>query len=260
MTLPNPQLCNHYGTGMEKLAQNVAQIAAPLLGIGLMAHDLKHQSNLVAEAERMNESARYFEAKKMEDTISSLGGVMPKQAELEQVGVTLAKFACVDTKTLLEKVAAGNALSGMEKEAIGALLGRLGAGAGKMLSQGGGALTRAGGRLQQAGQAVSKKVPGGAVRPSQGGLGAKPAGGPYRTAAKPSAGQLAPAAASGKEQPLLGGMTKAKLLGTAGLLGAGYAGYKGLQAVRDYMMVPTGARQQWGYGAPLRHNVTAYGY
>src|SRR5690606_7373512 len=49
-----------------------------------------------------------------------------------------------------------------------------------------------------------------------------------------AAGRLMPAG-SNAQKSFLGLSTKAKLLGGAGLLGTGYAGYKGLQATRDYM-------------------------
>ena len=313
MTIPNPQLCEQYGTEINKTSHDLMRAAAPILGIGLMAHDLKHQSELVAEAERMNEAARYFEAKKMEGTINSLGGTMPKQAALDHVGTVLAKFARVDTDKLLEKVASGVELNEMEKEAIGALLGvgrALSSGitrAGKGLSEfgsraakgtltptgrlqraaggeaaqfaeavrpglrqrAGQALQATGGGLQRAGAGLERKTMQQALKAPKvptGQVAASRSAGPYRTAAKPQAGASvasAPAAAAeatGKAKPLLSGMTKAKLLGGAGLLGAGYVGYKGLQAVRDYMMVPSGAHQQWGYGSPLRHNITPYGY
>jgi hypothetical protein len=57
-------------------------------------------------------------------------------------------------------------------------------------------------------------------------------------------------------KPLLSLGTKAKLLGTAGALGAGYAGMKTLSAVKDYMEIPAGAHHQHY----LRSDVNEYGY
>lgn len=71
---------------------------------------------------------------------------------------------------------------------------------------------------------------------------------------------LKPAAeAVPKAKPLLSMGTKAKLLGGAGLLGAGYMGYKGMQTARDYMMMPSG-QSNWGPGYAPRAGVTEYGY
>jgi hypothetical protein len=74
-----------------------------------------------------------------------------------------------------------------------------------------------------------------------------------------AAGALAPAAAAAApaaSKPLLSTGTKLKMMGTAGVLGAGYLGYKGLEAARDYMSVPAGHHHQ-GY---LKQNVNQYGY
>lgn len=251
MTFPNPELCRKYGTSIEKTAADVKQVltaAAPLLGMGLMQHDADHQTSLEAEAARMNEAARYFEAKKMEGTISALGGGVEKRAEA--AGELMAKFAHVDVDELMEKFAAGDDLTEMEKEAIGALLGRLATGAGRAIRSAGKSTGRVGQKLQAG--TLQKPATGSVVSPSAASKG------PYRTpAAKPAAASTAAAA---KPKPLVGGMTKAKLLGAAGIGAAGYAGYKGLQAVRDYMMVPTGQGVRWGHQAPLRHNVSPYGY
>lgn len=253
MTLPNPRLLEQYGSEhcVEKMAQSpLLEALAPLLGIGAMTHDLNHQSKLLAEAEKMNQIARVLEAKKMEGTISALGGTMPKHsaARIESVASTISKFAHIDTEAMLEKISSGIELDEMEKEAIGAILG-------KMMGAGGKALSRAGGKLQQASKGAVKPPAASAAKAS-----------PYRTAAKPAgnvqpAAKAAPAAsAPAKDAPLISGKTKAKLMAT-GAAGAGlYGGYKGLQAVRDYMMVPTATERQWGYQAPLRHNVSPYGY
>lgn len=54
---------------------------------------------------------------------------------------------------------------------------------------------------------------------------------------------------------------KAKTLATAGTLGAGYAGYKGLSAIRDRATARTapGAPTQFGSRTRLAHNVNEFG-
>ena len=75
-------------------------------------------------------------------------------------------------------------------------------------------------------------------------------------------GKAAPGAAEAvaKAKPLVSGLTKAKVgLGAAGL-GTAYAGLKGAQTARDYMMIPSGA-SRWGAHAPPVHSrVSQYGY
>lgn len=55
---------------------------------------------------------------------------------------------------------------------------------------------------------------------------------------------------------------KTKALLGAGALGVGYAGYKGLQTARDYMMMPTGysGAGRNPYGPQVYHDVNQYGY
>lgn len=70
------------------------------------------------------------------------------------------------------------------------------------------------------------------------------------------AGEAAPA----KEQPLLGWKTKAKLLGGAGLLGAGYLGYKALEAGKEFLEAPGPGGYGYapgGYQVPM--GVNQYG-
>jgi len=52
--------------------------------------------------------------------------------------------------------------------------------------------------------------------------------------------------------------TKAKLIGGAGVLGAGYVGMKGLQAGRDYLNKPHDPR--YGKGPAIQQNVNEFGY
>lgn len=72
-----------------------------------------------------------------------------------------------------------------------------------------------------------------------------------------AAGRLMPAG-SNAQKSWMSLSTKAKLLGGAGLLGTGYAGYKGMQAARDYVQAqPHGV---YGKGPAIMHNVNEYGY
>lgn len=51
---------------------------------------------------------------------------------------------------------------------------------------------------------------------------------------------------------------KTKALATGGVLGAGYLGYKGLSAMRDYASYPP-PTQTWGARLPVQSNVNEYG-
>jgi hypothetical protein len=111
-------------------------------------------------------------------------------------------------------------------------------------------------------------APGSLKPPDLGALTAGGAGGAPAAAgrAMPKPPPMPPptpaSAASGKPapgKPLIGLGTKAKVMGGLAVAGAGYAGYKGLQTGRDYLMQPTGA-QQWGSLPPLKHEISAYGY
>jgi hypothetical protein len=73
------------------------------------------------------------------------------------------------------------------------------------------------------------------------------------------AGKLMGAVPGGKA--LVGALTpswKTKALATAGTLGAGYLGYKGVSALRDYANNPHG-EETWGSKRPLQHNVNEFG-
>lgn len=60
-----------------------------------------------------------------------------------------------------------------------------------------------------------------------------------------------------KKPSLIGWKGKALLGG--GALGAGYAGLKGLQTAKQYMMTPTSGGQRWGTGQQLRSGVNQWG-
>lgn len=95
-----------------------------------------------------------------------------------------------------------------------------------------------------------------------------PAVAPAAAAAAPAAASAVPAAAAKPGQSALGKAWQAvkpgwktKALIGAGALGTGYVGLKGLQAARDYMMMPTYSSQAWGgYGMAPAAQVGPYGY
>lgn len=244
------KLASEYGT--EKgAAPALAQLAMAALGLGAVVSDQRHTAELTQQAEAMNQVVRELEAKKMEQTINSLGP--SKLASIaEEIGTELAR-------------------SSLGKEAaIGALVGALGRGLGGTLAASGrglGALGRSGNtfRFQQAARRAGVGVPtpaagvGTALR--QSGVSLQQTGRNLSSGATQAqqnmATQQARRAAS---KPLIGTGTKLKLLGGATALGAGYAGLKGLQTARDYMMMPAGQSTYGRHGPQLMHNVSQYGY
>lgn len=178
---------------MSKEAQVpiAAQLAAAILGVGVLENDRQHVAQLEEEAELMNEELRGLEARKMDQTISAL-----KHAEVE-LGLVV-KAAAMEAALLMNKMSAGG-------------LGLVGA----------------------------------AVRRSIGG-------------AAQAAGRLMPAG-SKAQKSWVGLGTKAKVLGGAAALGTGYAGFKGLQATRDYMQSqPHGT--YGGKSPAVMHNVNEFGH
>lgn len=76
----------------------------------------------------------------------------------------------------------------------------------------------------------------------------------------PSPGKLLLNAAKGASKAAVSPLGRKAITG-AGVLGAGYLGYKGLQATRDYMESPGHTNANWGRAqSPLMHNVNEYGY
>lgn len=109
-----------------------------------------------------------------------------------------------------------------------------------------------------AGGAVSGAVP---LPPAPRGL---PSGSAVRPGGALGAPAAVPAAQQGVRKPLLQRLKpgwRAQAALGAGVAGTGYAGYKGLQATKDYMMQPTYASQYWG-GAGMNPQamVNQYGY
>lgn len=307
----NYELLRLYGnewTLEKRAAGPLATLGAGALFMGMLRSDAVHREKVMAEAEAINRTARYLEAKKMSATIAGLGGPGSAAAgaasTLEvasgqpagELKVGSAAALVSGTARDLAKLAHTD-LSEMEKKAImgtiGKTIGAIGkatssvgrgmqhgftaqgrfaraaSGGGKTLDEVAGATMgqRMGGRLQRMGeraQAAGQKIYGGAAAKSMGrGMSsvskapaqAAAAAAPAATAAAAPAAQAAKQTAS---KPLVGWRSKALLGGAT--LGAGYVGYKGLQAARDYMMVPTSSTQNWGVGAPVLSNVNQYGY
>lgn len=231
---PNPVLQARYGT---KLAESPAlEVLRGVLGFGLLHHDQGHQEQLRAEAEAMNQALREREAMKMHATKSELKSpsLVPARVNHEAPPVTAedaglfygdADLFKGGSASVVGRYARGELLSPMEKAALGGFIGAglkgLGAGAKAIGSRLG--MGGVGGALQAAGQGVM-----GAVKPAA--------------------------------KPLIGLGTKAKLIGGLGLAGAAYAGYKGLQTTRDYMMTPSYSSPSWGSGFQLQQQPNQYGY
>jgi hypothetical protein len=272
MTQPDPRLCRLYGT---KLAESpLLDAAAAILGTGGMIADQQHSKRQRREAAAAELLAREMEAARQMPVRRSLrapGGMAPDTTRYQDLG-RLGDFRDLDpgfAAQLFEKggalveqigrLGAGTAARGLGAGAAAAGRGMQGLGQG--LAQGFGAtgrLARAAGPELMAGitPGVSSGF-GGIVGQAgkaleQGGQAAAGAG--QRLAS--SASQVASKSFAGPSKPLLSGTTKAKMLGAAGVIGAGYAGMKGLGAVRDYMSVPAG-HHHVGY---LRSNVNEFGY
>lgn len=75
------------------------------------------------------------------------------------------------------------------------------------------------------------------------------------------AGRLVGAVPGGKA--VVGALTpgwKTKALAIGGTAATGYAGYKGLSALRDYASSAPGGDELWGAKRPIKHNINEWGY
>lgn len=171
MSTPNPSLSKAYGT--QKTARLASAVASGLLTNQLMGMDREHIARLIAEAERMNQMMRVLEERKMRATNAGLtspsGGIVPDLARYDEdlplFDSPLFKGGSQDYIKAAEDSARRMArlgVEGMDKEAIGAFIGKLlgkaapkllgaaskaGGAPGKLLGQAGAGLGRAGGRL-----------------------------------------------------------------------------------------------------------------
>lgn len=318
---PNRALLEKYGSGfyqrsLKKEAQlppALLRILAPAASGALIYADQRHREKQLHEAMLLNAMFRQLENQRQEETVAGFSGKgrayssageaaqqlnsmrayqammslnheggMTRYASVS--GATLAKMAMrnPDLLRVLEE-------EGMDKEAIGALIGRMAAGMGKAMGAGGrrlagtatqravgktGPLTGLGMKMRGAGV----KMRGAGQRWQRYGMGATgrfqqaaakqgliktPKAAVPAAAAKagPAAAAARTGAAATKSKPLISWKTKAKILGGGAALGAGYVGYKGLQAGRDYMMQPTYASQAWGGSSGrLPTSINPYGY
>lgn len=235
-----------------------AQLAAAILGTGLMAADSAHTAELEEEAAMMTAAIREHEAQKMQQTTGALDY---KYASAErEVGYAIKIAAAITAaQDDMQKLAWLLERQGMDKEAIGALIGGLARGAGAALKGLGGA-AQAAGRLQIPGTPPAPQMIQragawvGRQAQSMQGAGSRLMAAAPKAAPATAAAAAAPVAGAGK--PLMSMATKGKLMAGGALAGVGYMGMKGMQATRDYMMQPTGAY----HGAPVQQNVNQYGY
>lgn len=217
----------------------------------------------------------------MQQTIDALSTRKMASAERSVDLAVKVAAAMVVTGGDPEKLAALLEADGMDKEALGAILGGL-ARAGGAALRGLGSGVSAAGRMRMpttgtqrlmAASNTAPKAPGmfagntqrmlhagGEAVPQGPGMLQRAGGwlqqkGQQVAAAAPTA-QPKPAAQPAS-RPLIGAGTKLKMLGGAAALGTGYVGYKGLQTARDYMMAPP---HHSSYGTPMAHDVNQYGY
>jgi hypothetical protein len=187
------------------------------------------------EAELMNNMARAYEAMRMHPTIQPLRE--SRELVNHEVPRDLNfKGGSADLQTVVRTMAK-NGWAELEKDAFGmAMMGNILKNVGSKLQSFTGT-----GRLAQAAGTASGTI---------GGLGTKMLG---------KGTGMAAAAAKPASKPFMSMGTKAKVLGGGALMGAGYAGYKGLQATRDYMMTPSGGGNFHG-GGSIPQSVNQYGY
>jgi hypothetical protein len=263
MNTPDPALMGIYGTDtyfLEKVgavtSQQALQVAAPLAFLGMVAVDKGRRLRLLQEADLMNRMFRAVESQRMQGVRDGLEGkyasvgrflACAEPGELEKVAMEIGTRLAREASELEKKALVGAAV-GMLGRALGA--------GGKALGGGGGQfLRRQGINLRSA--ARGRGAAPAPMSLSQGARQGFTAGSPTGASPWAAASAAAPTAVAGKKS-LLGWKGKAGL--GAATLGAGYAGYKGLQATRDYMMTPT-SQERWGrHGVAPAHNVSPYGY
>jgi len=266
---------------LSSTAVSLLRGAAAAGSVALAHHDSVHRDEVVAEAEAMNQAFRALEEARMAQVIGGLKG------EIKQAS------ALLDPEVLKIAEAVGRSLAHEEEKRAGiasTVMGALGA-VGGALKKVPSLFTTGTGKMNAARSAVGDAVKPGLMNrmmqpfsatarlegaAGQAGLGSlKPAATAAAAGAVPAAASAAtpvaaaavPAAAEAatKSKPLISGWTKAKIgLGGAaalGVAGTGYAGYKGLQGARDFMMQPAHSGGQWGQFGPIpQANVNSSGY
>jgi hypothetical protein len=259
MNRPNAELMAAYGTDLYFLEKSgaieeAARLLAPVASIAFAGADKAHQEELVAAAEAMNAAFRELEHEKVQQIAAGFKGASVLAPELQKVAQNVGRKLAQEAPDL-EKDALVGLLGqgmGMLGRGLGTLGKSLGWGATGAVGRGGLA-QGVGGGLRQIGAGLR----GQGVALQRGAAAAAPALAGAATAAAPAAAKGA-GLLGGK--PLISGLTKAKLgLGALGL-GLGYAGYKGLQSARDYMMIPTAQERYGGFGLRPMGGVNEYGY
>lgn len=274
---PNQELCRLYGTKVAESPMFDAMVG--LMGTGQLLADQHHSANEERRQQGLERLARQIEAERMRPTRQGLrpaGGIAPDSTDFKTLGSLQDLDPRIPMALGFDKGAEAVARQ-LVKEALG-LGGIAGAAGGGVIRGVGAVMTGAGQAAQQVGQGLAQGFGatgrlaraagpemmaglkpglsnrmGGAVGAvggalERGGAATQQTGHGIMNAA------LAPAPAAAK--PLLSFGTKAKILGGAAALGAGYTAMKGLGAARDYMSTPAGNHGS-GY---LRSDVNQYGY
>jgi hypothetical protein len=175
MNTPNTTLMELYGTDayyMHKCGALSDAAYAALRGLAIPASiaaaraNVKHEEELLFEAEQLNQRFREVQSARMSSVVNSLGGPSDPMHAYEVVKTSSA----LDPE--LEKIAQelGTSLAEMEKDALNFgqiagfgknLLGKATAGAGRLLERGGTKALSSGstGRMLQAGASAPAKMP-----------------------------------------------------------------------------------------------------
>ena len=256
---PNIDLMRRFETSdfyQENLEKKAAlPLLLKALGVAgtaaLVGADSKHRERQLQEAAVLNQLFRELEAEKQrgtQDALSGKGSALSPQGQAAQQLNSMQSYhgmlSLMDKGGSALSGLAIEALEGMDKEAIGALLGGVAKGMGKMLGGAGAKAPGVVGKLKGAPRAVGPKAAG--LPGTQG----------VAQAAQASRG---PGVLAGAKKAVTPGWKSKALVGGAAL-GAAYTGYKGLQTARDYMMQPTYASNNWGGTGTLRGPVNQYGY
>lgn len=207
-----------------KEASIALRFLAAVLSSGAQAAESAHTDQFVAEASLMNERLRAFEHARMQPVRDGFKGASNEVAD--RIGRAFAHRLEKDANILS---GAFKAVSGLGKKTLGG--------------------------LPKPGVTPIPAVTGGAT--STPGLLTRLSPNARFNAAAKTEGLISPTGAAPttvpsapvpKSKPLLGWKSKAAIGG--GLALTGYAGYKGLQTAKDYMMMPSQGGAAWGHGGP----------
>jgi hypothetical protein len=293
-TTPNPVLLEVFGTddfwrrNLEKTAAPPfpMQAAAPLAYMGMMAHSQHTEMKQLLEAQVLTQLFRQAEQGRMAPVQAGLRGQAHSLSDMGSAVQQLRPMAAYEAMMGLKYGSVAAMRHTMEKEAgigqaLGGAMGGLGrafgatgrrlagttaqraTGMASPLSGVGMRMRQAGVQMQQRGQQWSRFGTGATGRFQQAAArqGVLPSPRPPAAAAR-AAAPLPVSGASSKT--IWPGIRNKALLyggGAAALGGTGYAGYKGLQTAKDYMMQPTYASSSWGpSGMMPASGVNEFGY